>query len=332
MRAFSQLADLELLLLRIPDETVRAYAAESVASYSAGAYRSAIVSIWIAIVYDLYQKTLHLAEQYGDAAAKSCVQEIEAIRNQQDKKQVSAWERTILENAHDEVKMLTDTEYDHLNRIQHDRHRCAHPVFDREGLLFQPSPELARSHIRTAIDTLLSQTALVGKAAIEALVRDVEGVYFPSNLEGVRNLLKGRHLPMSEKYRANLMKFSLKKVLYLDSEDNPDAEAASIRKRYAQVFYCLLEEHRETFEAIDRSSLTKIIAQTKPDCFGYLAALLYTEGSLWHSTPSFVQEQFKDFIQKEGSILQKLYVVHLMPNIERDLLQQQKAGGSSSTI
>ena len=190
MRRYSQLADLEVLLLTIPDEDIRAYAGEAVASYSAGAYRSAIVSIWIAVVYDLYQKFGELNEVFNDAAAKQCLEEIEKIRNSPDKKTVAAWERTVLDKAVNEVKMLTSTEYDHLNRIQQDRHRCAHPTLDSEGLLFQPSPELARTHIRTAIEVLLSQPPVIGKAAADALTRDVEGRYFADDLEGVKKALK----------------------------------------------------------------------------------------------------------------------------------------------
>ncbi len=93
MRSYSQLADLEALLLEIKNANIRAYAGEAVASYSAGAYRSAIVSIWIAIVYDLYQKFLILSETYHDKAAKQNIEEIDKIRNNPDKKQVASWER-----------------------------------------------------------------------------------------------------------------------------------------------------------------------------------------------------------------------------------------------
>ncbi len=81
MRAYSQLADLEILLISIPDENIRAYAGEAVASYSVGAYRSAIVSIWIAVIYDLYQKFRYLDEQFNDAAARQSITEINDIRN-----------------------------------------------------------------------------------------------------------------------------------------------------------------------------------------------------------------------------------------------------------
>ncbi len=182
MKRYSQLADLETLILDVQDETVRAYVAEAIASYSVGSYRSVIVSVWIAVVYDLYQKIRLLSEQYGDKAAQKCIEDIDKIRNSTDKKQVSAWEREILTKAYKNIKMLTLTEYEHLDRIQQDRHRCAHPVLDSEGFLFQPSPELSRSHIRTAVDTLFSKPPIIGKAASDALQRDVEGMYFGDKL------------------------------------------------------------------------------------------------------------------------------------------------------
>ena len=106
MRGYSQLADIESLLLDISDKNIRAYAGEAIASYSAGVYRSAIVSIWITVVYDLYQKFSLLDEQYGDPAAKAGIQEIDKIRNNPDKKQVTAWEREILSNAYNDVKII----------------------------------------------------------------------------------------------------------------------------------------------------------------------------------------------------------------------------------
>ncbi|WP_290598753.1 hypothetical protein [Anabaena sp. AL93] len=290
MKRYSQLADLESLLLDIDDENIRAYAAEAIVSYSGGAYRSAIVSIWIAVVYDLYQKFRYLAETFGDPAAKICLKEIDKIRTHKDKKQVAIWERTILSQAFNDVKMLTSTEYNHLDRIQEDRHRCAHPVLDTEGFLFQPTPELVRTHIRTAIEVLLSQPPVIGKALSNALERDVEGKYFPDNLEGVRNFLIGRHLPASEKYITNLFIFCLKKILL----DEPDDK--NIIKRYMLVFECILEEHQEFFKAIDRKKIVEIIDKTKEDRYIFLSELFFIEQEIiFDATSGFLMEKLKSF-------------------------------------
>lgn len=314
MRTYSQLADLESLLLTIPDENIRTYAGESIASYSVGAYRSSIVSIWIAVVYDLYQKFRYLDEQFGDAAAKKCISEIDNIRSKKDKKQVSAWERTILDNALNDVKMLTTTEYDHLNRIQQDRHRCAHPVLDDEGFLFQPSPELTRSHIRTAIEILLKQPAIIGKAAIEAFTRDVEGRYFPNDFEGISNALLNRHiLPASEKYKINLIKYSLKKILFLEPDEK------TIIARYTLALKCLIYSFTNGIEAIDRVLIRGFIERTKEDRIQYLPLLYNIDNGFLDNTPEHIKEKFEQFLQNDATESHKAYIIHLFPDIKSDL-------------
>ncbi|MEB3342695.1 hypothetical protein [Okeania sp.] len=319
MRSYSQLADLEALLLEIKDENIRAYAGEAIASYSAGAYRSAIVSIWIAIVYDLYQKFRILSETYHDKAAKQNIEKIDKIRNNPDKKQVASWEREILKDARDKVQMITNLEYEHLDRIQQDRHRCAHPVLDSEGLLFQPTPELARTHIRTAIEVLLSQPPIIGKALIEALERDVEGLYFPDDLEGVRNFLSGRHfLVGSQKYLLNLILFSLKKVLFLDI---PSTEGRII-ENYLLVIECLVKDYRNVFESLERKILRDILGKTDYNRLQSLAFLFYLDNKFSDCCPEHIKQKIKCFLKEEKAVSTAygVLLLHLFPEIKNDIL------------
>ncbi|NEO73389.1 hypothetical protein [Moorena sp. SIO3H5] len=314
VKKYSQLADLEALTLTVHDQTVRAYLEESIASYSVGAYRSAIVSIWTAVVYDLYQKVRYLDEQYGDKAAKICIESIDKIRKSPDKKQVSTWERTILKDGYEKIKMFTLTEYEHLERIQQDRHRCAHPVLDSDGFLFQPSPELTRSHIRTAVDVLFSQPAIIGKAAIHALERDVEtSVYFPNKLEDVRKALKNRHILFtSNKYRVNLFKFCLKKILYLEL-NNPE-----FINRYILVFNVLLDEDRGNFESIDREVIVRIFDKAKEERYKFIVELFNIAESLWNDSPDYFKGKFKTFIKESATNEEKVRVL-ILPELEEEL-------------
>ena len=300
MTKYSKLADLESLVQTIDDPNVRAYAQESVNSYFAEAYRAAIVSIWIAVVYDLYQKTRYLAELYKDNAAKISIDEINKIRNSSDKKQIASWEREILRYAHDDIHMITDTEYEHLERIQKDRHRCAHPVLDSEGLLFQPSPELTRTHIRTAIEVVLSQPPIMGKASGDALTRDVEGNYFPSDIEGVKKILEERHLFNSDKYVNNLLLLSLKNILYIDHE------FTNYIDRYILVAVCIFQKYPNILEKIELTkltNLTNLLNSTKEDRYEFLYRILskYNIGQLWPFCSSSLKEKFKSFLEQDHS-------------------------------
>jgi hypothetical protein len=63
------LGDLDDLVASCRTADARAYVSEAVACYRAGAYRSCIVAVWIATVYDLLDKLMDLALG-GDAEAK----------------------------------------------------------------------------------------------------------------------------------------------------------------------------------------------------------------------------------------------------------------------
>lgn len=64
------LADLDELVLRCKSAAAKAYINEATSCYFAGAYRSAIVATWIAVVYDFVDKLKDL-ELAGDANAKT---------------------------------------------------------------------------------------------------------------------------------------------------------------------------------------------------------------------------------------------------------------------
>lgn len=49
--------------------------------------------------------------------------------------------------------------------------------------IYRPSPELARNHLRNAIEHLLQRQPVQGKVALDRLVTDVESEYFPTNTE-----------------------------------------------------------------------------------------------------------------------------------------------------
>ncbi len=296
MKKYSQLADLESLLLIIPDANIRAYAEESVNAYFSGAYRSAIVSIWIAIVLDIYYKVRHLAEQYKDSAAIQCIKDIEKIRKDTNLGKVSSWEREILDNAYNNIKMFTKIEFEDIDRIQKDRHRCAHPVMDSDELLFQPTPELVRHYIRIAIEIVLSQPPTIGKALINAIENDIQSTYFPSEIDNLIKFLRRRHLQQSEKYRGNLLKFCLKKILYLPEERINDVE--NTIERYILVFVAIYREYPNTLESIDDESISKIIDLTGDDRYSYFSQLIleYKVLVLWELTSDTFKAKFHEYL------------------------------------
>lgn len=150
----SPLEDLDELTLRCRDQKARLYITEAVASYRAGAFRSAIVAAWIAVCFDVIEKFRELALA-GDKEAEKQVQELDATRRSGDLTHALKFERALLELARDKFELISPLEYIDLARLQADRNRCAHPSLTSDEQAYVPSAELARLHLHSAVTHLL---------------------------------------------------------------------------------------------------------------------------------------------------------------------------------
>jgi hypothetical protein len=245
------LVDLDELVLRCRDERARAYIREAVACYKAGAYRSAIVSTWIAVAFDIVDK-VHELSIAGDKAAAALVAEIEHITNAQDLPRALAFERKLLAEARDKFELISPQEYLDLDRLQQDRHRCAHPSRMSLTEVFSPTAELARVHLRTAVQCLLQHEPAQGKAALDGLVRDISSSYFPDKLEGARRFLDKSALKRARPSLVRNVLIVLVKT-YLDNDTD-----YKVRRSTERAMACMLEMHRVVFVDVLGKELTRI--------------------------------------------------------------------------
>lgn len=181
----SPLADLDELILKCRDDRAKAYITEAVASYRAGAFRSAIVGAWIAVCFDVIEKLRELALS-GDKEAEKHTEELEKTRKSGDIAKALKFERELLELARDKFELISHVEFIDLERLQEDRNRCAHPSLISEDQVFSPSAELARVHLHSAVTHLLQHPPVQGKYALDRLVKEVDSEYFPDNKDKAR--------------------------------------------------------------------------------------------------------------------------------------------------
>jgi hypothetical protein len=127
--SYHQLADLDELALRCRDAKARIYLREAISCYKAGAMRAAIISTWIALAFDFIDKLATL-EMQGDKQAIAFAAEFRKIRESGDIAGSLKFEKMILERAHKELALISDLEYEDLDRLYRDRHRCAHSIND----------------------------------------------------------------------------------------------------------------------------------------------------------------------------------------------------------
>ena len=187
------LSDIDVLALAVRDGESRRLIGEAITAYRGGALRSAIMSTWIAVAYDIIVKARELASQ-GEAAPQAFVKELDDAIEANNKRKLQTFETGLITKADSDLQLLAPHEYDALVRLQQDRHLCAHPAFVVEDELYQPSPELVRAHIVHALQYLLVHAPLQGKSAIARFDADLLSPSFPATAEEISTFLRTRYL------------------------------------------------------------------------------------------------------------------------------------------
>lgn len=172
---------LEDLTASIRSDHSRQQFNESIRAYRAGAYRSATIALWIAVVQDIVEKLRTLADD-NDANAKNVIAELDTARTNNNVAKLQAMENSFLAVARDDFELITHREAEDLQRLYKDRNSCAHPTFQSDvDEPFDLTEEQVRAHARVAVDSLLAQPARVGKALIDRFANDVRSNSWPED-------------------------------------------------------------------------------------------------------------------------------------------------------
>lgn len=189
----SSFVDLDILLTKVRNPQSRTYFLDAVRAYKAGALRASLTAAWVAIAYDLIAKYRELSAM-GDGAATTFLQSWDHATTIGDVPRLLQLEGKILEDAVDNTQAISQLAGRQLKRLREDRHLCAHPAFSAEAVLFEPTPELARMHLVNAVDLVLGQDALQGRAIFEVFEADVQSAGFPTSHPLVLDYVEQRYL------------------------------------------------------------------------------------------------------------------------------------------
>lgn len=286
----SPLSDLDELVLRCRDEKAKSYIKESVSCYKSGAFRSAIVSTWIAVSFDIIDKLKDLALT-GDREAEKQLEKFEKARQAGDIAKSLKFERDILEVARDKLELISHIEFIDLERLQQDRNRCAHPSMTSDGDIFNPSAELARVHIRSAVEYLLQYPPAQGKYALESLVNEVESEYFPTTKP--RAVTAFRNSPLFKARESLIRNFTiilLKKMLIKKSDYKESMRVSSALNAIANM-------HSDVFEATMRSKLSSLVKTLNDDELENSFLVLQDIEDSWEYFDSDVKQKLEAFVE-----------------------------------
>lgn len=189
----AHLTDLDALALTVRNPLSRDYIDEAVKAYRAGSYKAAIVATYVAVTFDIISKVRELAGQ-GDAQATAFTSawDTNVAANNTDK--LMAMERDLLVKADADFGFIDSISRRHFERLQADRHLCAHPAFTSEGELFSPEPELVRLYLVEAIRNLLSQRPVQGRTLLTLFDTEFKSLAFPTAPVTIARFVRERYL------------------------------------------------------------------------------------------------------------------------------------------
>ena len=254
------LADLDALALKCRAERSRDYISESIQCYKAGAYRSAIVNVWIAVVFDLVDKIRDLAlandatAQHINNRYETYIEQINA-GNDQGVKNALDFERTIIATCGRELGFFDHQQMRDLQRLREDRHQCAHPSFQSPGIPHRPTAELARLHLRNAVEHVLSQPPIQGRAAIAELLATIASDYFPKDHQQASIALL--HTPLANPSDALVRGLVDSLVFGFANTESPVFGKIQV----STVLSVLLNSHRGVAESRISQQLSALIRQ-----------------------------------------------------------------------
>jgi hypothetical protein len=169
----ASMLDFDEMLVSVKNPHIQKYLEEAIKSYRIGNYRSAILAVWVATMFDLVKKFEILIEQRESSAIDRWKQLEPKIKNHQN------WEKELIQAAK-AAAMISRYEADTLESLSKTRNRYAHPSFDEVGALFDPTPEEVRYFIRTLYDIALSQPAQLGSFYVSQLLESIKNsTFFP---------------------------------------------------------------------------------------------------------------------------------------------------------
>lgn len=298
--------DLDELLLKCRDDSARQYINEAVSSYKAGAYRSSIVSTWTAIIFDFISKIneLNIA---GDKQSSAVIDELKKIQNGEENaiKRSLIFESNVIKECKDNFNLISEIEAIDLERIREDRNRCAHATMQSTTRPYTPTAELARTHIRSAVEILLSKEPVQGKAALDEIINTISSDYFPKDSNNAIIALKSTPLKRARPSLARNLVTALLKS-YINNNDSTFAQ----QNRMLAALSATFELYRGHAEEILQQKFSEFVTRGTSDNF-------YRISNIIHKIPvayNYIDEPSKIYIRNyiESDDNDKKYAVFII--------------------
>ena len=286
------LSDIDVLALSVRDRQSRRLIGEAITAYRGGALRSALISTWISVAYDITAKARELAGQ-GEAAPKAFVNQLDEAIDTNDKRKLQAIEAELLTKANSEFQLLAPHEYNALARLQEDRHLCAHPAFVVTDELYQPSPELVRAHIVHALQHLLVHAPLQGKSAIRRFETDLLSPSFPVTAEEIGGFLRTRYLNRAK----DVLVTNLLKAIFSAPFSSESAKDANMIRTMAVVLREIAGAKTEIYDSLMPDYVAEKVEDVTDEVLLNIYPFIETDPRIWDWLKTPEQTRIKRLLE-----------------------------------
>ncbi len=331
------LTDLDELIETILDQDSKRYIIEALNAYRGGAYRAAIISTWIAVFYDIISKLRALYNISDDVTRKEIEKILYRIDNHENMEIINKTEKKSVEketknHRHkgkkkkslescilDEIQkepfeFLTKIEYDDLERLRQDRHKCAHPAYNSESKLFQPTPELVRYHIINAIRHLLQYPPLQGKTALKRFKLELKQPIYSEKREDIIKFINTIFPQrLSDTAIKNLTTDLLHELLIINN-----SELIGKEDRLVLSLKVIAENYEKAFNEVRDREITELnLRMVEGDKLYRIFRLLQVDNTCWKNLSETIRTKLKQIIKDKTAKKIKLeYKVFSLIKIE----------------
>ncbi|MBY6282840.1 hypothetical protein K6120_01465 [Neisseria flava] len=256
-----QLSDMEELINSCTETPVKKLMSEALVCYNAGSYRSAIITIWHAICFDLCLKAKEL-DELGDAPAEKIIKQLDEAKKEllehKNPSKMTKFEKDIAEKFIKDDLGLSVYESSELKKIYEDRHIAAHPaLYDEE--LPEFTPEKVRAHFIHAIKFLLSNNFYIKNDYKEKIID-----FFNQNWIYEKNLIKN----IIEKRYVNIRPSNLDKTLEELFFNIGIYKYIKDELSYFKLSYLIekiSEKYKSEFDAWVNKKISRIMSTREPE-------------------------------------------------------------------
>jgi len=156
---------------------------------------------------------------------------------------------------------------------------------------YQPSPELARSHLRNAIEHLLQRPPVQGKSALNRLISDVDSDYFPPNTDDAIKYFSAG--PLARPRAALVRNFVIVLTKTLLNSDLDEQK----QKRFLAALLATIHIHRGISHGTLADKLSEIIIRLSDSELSSSLFYLYNVRDTWQYLAEDSRNRLKNYVK-----------------------------------